>query len=66
MNHARRLPTSDREKNMKIHRIQTETLGYCQGCHNRALVEITFSSLALRCDCANAMRGIWSRTFRHG
>jgi hypothetical protein len=30
---------------MKIHRIpQTETLGYCHGCHNRAAFDLTFSS----------------------
>jgi hypothetical protein len=31
---------------MKVRRIlKTETLGYCHGCHNRAALELTFSSL---------------------
>jgi hypothetical protein len=43
---AKRLPTADRKNSMKIRRIpKTETLGYCHGCHNRAALEVTVSSL---------------------
>jgi hypothetical protein len=68
MNQARRSPTSDREKTMKIRHIpKSEALGYCHGCHNRAVVELTFSSLRLplrlceRCDARHLIKNLTAR-----
>jgi hypothetical protein len=50
---------------MKIRHIpKSEALGYCHGCHNRAVVELTFSSLrpslrlCERCDARHLIKNL--------
>jgi hypothetical protein len=66
---AKRVPTSDREETMKIHRIpKTEILGYCDDCHNRVHIAVTFDHRApiQLCDlCGRFLIGNVSRAVKH-